>query len=77
MLLFSWYCGIDALTFADAVAPGLALGQAIGRWRNYFNEELFGKFSDLPWAIYIEPQNRSAQFADATSFHPTFLYEAP
>jgi prolipoprotein diacylglyceryl transferase len=76
MLLFCWYRGINALTFADAAAPGLALGQAIGRWGNYFNQELFGRPSDLPWAIYIEPQNRPVQFADATSFHPTFLYEA-
>src|SRR5215217_7692966 len=76
LLLFSWYRGIYVLTFADAAAPGLALGQAIGRWGNYFNQELFGQPSDLPWAIYIEPQNRPPQFADATSFHPTFLYEA-
>lgn len=76
LLLFSWYRGINALTFADAAAPGLALGQAIGRWGNYFNQELFGQPSDLPWSIYIEPLNRPTQFADATSFHPTFLYEA-
>jgi phosphatidylglycerol---prolipoprotein diacylglyceryl transferase len=76
MLLFCWYRGINALTFADAAAPGLALGQAIGRWGNYFNQELFGRPSDLPWAIYIAPQNRPPQYADATSFHPTFLYEA-
>jgi phosphatidylglycerol---prolipoprotein diacylglyceryl transferase len=76
LLLFSWYRGINALTFADAAAPGLALGQAIGRWGNYFNQELFGQPSDLPWAISIEPLNRPTQFADATSFHPTFLYEA-
>jgi prolipoprotein diacylglyceryl transferase len=76
LLLFSWYRGINALTFADAAAPGLALGQAIGRWGNYFNQELFGRPSDLPWAIYIAPQNRPTQYADATSFHPTFLYEA-
>ena len=76
LLLFSWYRGIYVLTFADAAAPGLALGQAIGRWGNYFNQELFGQPSDLPWAIYIEPLNRPTEFADATSFHPTFLYEA-
>ncbi len=52
------------------------MGQAIGRWGNYFNQELFGRPSDLPWAIRIDPQNRLAQFADATSFHPTFLYES-
>jgi prolipoprotein diacylglyceryl transferase len=67
LLLFSWYRGIYVLTFTDA---------AIGRWGNYFNQELFGQPSDLPWAIYIEPLNRPTEFADATSFHPTFLYEA-
>jgi phosphatidylglycerol:prolipoprotein diacylglycerol transferase len=81
LLLFSRYRGINALTFADAAAPGLALGQAIGRWGNYFNQELFGQPSDLPWAIRIAPENRIApigptRFADATSFHPTFFYES-
>jgi phosphatidylglycerol---prolipoprotein diacylglyceryl transferase len=76
LLLFSWYRGINALTFADAAAPGLALGQAIGRWGNYFNQELFGQPSDLPWAIRIVPLHRPTEFADATAFHPTFLYEA-
>ena len=76
VLLFSWYRGISALTFADAAAPGLVLAQAIGRWGNYFNQELFGRPSDLPWAIRIAPENRPAQFADVSSFHPTFLYEA-
>jgi phosphatidylglycerol---prolipoprotein diacylglyceryl transferase len=76
LLLFSWYRGINALTFADAAAPGLALGQAIGRWGNYFNQELFGQPSDLPWAIRIAPLRRPTEYADATSFHPTFLYEA-
>jgi len=76
LLLFCRYRAISPLTFADAAAPGLVLGQAIGQWGNYFNQELFGRPSDLPWAIYIAPQNRPAQFADASSFHPTFLYEA-
>ena len=81
LLLFCRYRDINALTFADAAAPGLALGQAIGRWGNYFNQELFGEPSDLPWAIRIAPENRIApigptRFADATSFHPTFFYES-
>jgi phosphatidylglycerol---prolipoprotein diacylglyceryl transferase len=76
LLLFSWYRGISPLAFADAAAPGLVLGQAIGRWGNYFNQELFGRPSDLPWAIGIAPENRPTEFADATSFHPTFLYES-
>jgi phosphatidylglycerol---prolipoprotein diacylglyceryl transferase len=76
LLLFCRLRDMSPLTFADAAAPGLVLGQAIGRWGNYFNQELFGGPSDLPWAVYIAPQNRPVQFADAPAFHPTFLYES-
>jgi phosphatidylglycerol---prolipoprotein diacylglyceryl transferase len=76
VLLFSWYRGISPLAFADAAAPGLILAQAIGRWGNYFNQELFGRPSDLPWAIRIAPENRPAEFADVGAFHPAFLYES-
>ena len=76
LVLFGWYRGVSPLVLADAAAPGLILGQAIGRWGNYFNQELFGRPSDLPWAIRISPENRPVEFADATSFHPTFLYES-
>ncbi len=48
----------------------------MGRWGNYFNQELFGRPSSLPWAIRIEPENRPAGYADAEAFHPTFLYES-
>lgn len=76
LVLFCWLRGVSLLAFADAAAPGLALGQAIGRWGNYFNQELFGQPSELPWAIDIAPQNRPVGFADAETFHPTFLYES-
>jgi prolipoprotein diacylglyceryl transferase len=76
LLIFARLHGISALAFADAVAPGLVLAQAIGRFGNYFNQELFGRPSDLPWAIEIAPENRPPQFNDAASFHPTFLYES-
>ena len=76
LVIFARLRGISALAFADAAAPGLILGQAIGRWGNYFNQELFGRPSDLPWAIRIAPENRPPDFADATAFHPTFLYES-
>jgi phosphatidylglycerol:prolipoprotein diacylglycerol transferase len=71
--------GISPLVFADAAAPGLVLAQAIGRWGNYFNQELYGRPSNLPWAIRIDPEHRQnvpSQYADATTFHPTFLYES-
>ena len=76
VLLFSRYRSVSPLVFADAAAPGLVLAQAIGRWGNYFNQELFGRPSDLPWAIRIAPENRPVEFADAETFHPTFLYES-
>jgi phosphatidylglycerol:prolipoprotein diacylglycerol transferase len=52
------------------------LGQAIGRWGNFFNEEAFGRPTDLPWKMYISPHNRPAEYANAEYFHPTFLYES-
>lgn len=76
VLLFGWYRGINPLTLADAAAPGVAIGQAIGRWGNYFNQELFGRPSELPWAIRIAPENRPAGFENAETFHPTFFYES-
>jgi phosphatidylglycerol:prolipoprotein diacylglycerol transferase len=76
LLIFARVRGISPWSFADAVAPGLVLAQAIGRWGNYFNQELFGRPSDLPWAIRIAPENRPVGYTDATSFQPTFLYES-
>ncbi len=76
LLFFSWYQNINPLALADAAAPGVILGQAIGRWGNYFNQELFGRPSDLPWAIKIAPENRPVGFEDVGTFHPTFLYES-
>jgi len=76
LLIFARLRNISPLAFADAMAPGVVLAQAIGRWGNYFNQELFGRPSDLPWAIRIAPGNRPVGFADAASFHPTFLYES-
>ena len=61
---------------ADAVAPGLPLAQAIGRWGNYFNQELYGRPTDLPWALEVEPGRRRPGFEDEATFHPTFLYES-
>ena len=76
LLIFARIRDVNPWAFADAIAPGLVLAQAIGRWGNYFNQELFGRPSDLPWAIRIAPENRPVEFSDAAAFHPTFLYEA-
>lgn len=76
LLLYSRLRGVSTLAFADAAAPGLILAQAVGRWGDYFNQEIFGLPSELPWAIRIAQENRPAPFADAESFHPTFFYES-
>ncbi len=68
--------GLPALGVFDAIAPGLILAQAIGRWGNWFNQELFGGPSDRPWAVEISEQYRPERWADATTFVPTFLYES-
>ncbi|MFN2151671.1 MAG: prolipoprotein diacylglyceryl transferase [Anaerolineales bacterium] len=54
----------------------MALAQAIGRWGNFANQELYGPPTDLPWGIFIEPQNRLPGFKEYTHFHPLFLYES-
>ena len=59
----------------DTLAPGVVLAQAIGRWGNWFNQELFGRPTDLPWGLEIDPANRPAGYLDVETFHPTFLYE--
>jgi prolipoprotein diacylglyceryl transferase len=65
----------DVPMFADSVALGLPAAQAIGRWGNYFNQELFGTPSDLPWAVQIDPDRRPIEYLDSPTFHPTFAYE--
>ncbi len=68
--------GGDAWRLVDAAAVGIPAAQAIGRWGNYFNQELFGTPSTLPWTVEIDPGRRPAEYADAATFHPTFLYES-
>ena len=68
--------GASVFAFMDAAAPGLLLAQAIGRFGNYFNQELFGTPTDLPWGLEIEPENRPDAYLDAATFHPLFLYES-
>jgi prolipoprotein diacylglyceryl transferase len=70
--------GIRFLSFADALVPGLLAAQALGRWGNYFNNELFGAPTDLPWGILIPSYNESYPIGlpEGLAFHPTFLYES-
>jgi prolipoprotein diacylglyceryl transferase len=67
--------GESVRLFMDAVAPGLLLAQGIGRWGNWFNQELFGKPTQLPWGLKIDPEHRVAGYEGNETFHPTFLYE--
>jgi len=67
--------GVAPAAFADALAPALPVAQAIGRFGNYFNQELFGRPTTLPWGLEISPSNRNA-VVGAQAYHPTFLYEA-
>lgn len=68
--------GVALPPVADSIAPGIALAQAIGRWGNYFNQELFGAPTQLPWGLIIDPANRPAGYTEFETFHPTFLYES-
>ena len=78
--LGAWYAcrryGLLLPPFGDALAPGLAVAQAIGRWGNWFNQELFGRPTELPWGLQIDLANRPAGFEQYATFHPTFLYES-
>jgi phosphatidylglycerol:prolipoprotein diacylglycerol transferase len=69
----------NKLNFAewvDIIAPSLALGQAIGRWGNFFNQELYGAPTDLPWKLFIAPEHRLAGYTQFDYYHPLFLYES-
>lgn len=68
--------GLRLAPFADAVAPTLLLAQAIGRWGNYFNQELFGSPTTLPWGLRIDAAHMPPGYPPGTLFHPTFLYES-
>ena len=76
LLYLAWKEKINFWLLAAIFAPGIALGQAIGRWGNYFNQELFGTPTNLPWGIPVDLMNRPVNFISAEFFHPTFLYES-
>ena len=67
--------GVRLLGFGDAIAPGIAVAQAIGRLGNWFNQELFGRPTTLPWALEIDAANRPPGYEGSATFHPTFAYE--
>ncbi len=79
LIILIYFARKKKLNFWDlslVLVPALALGQAIGRFGNYFNQELFGLPSNLPWSIFISPENRPLGLENFSHFHPTFLYES-
>ncbi|MFQ5847747.1 MAG: prolipoprotein diacylglyceryl transferase [Candidatus Methylomirabilales bacterium] len=74
--IWAWRRKLPTITYLDIVASILPLGQAIGRWGNFFNQEAFGTPTDLPWKLFIDPAHRPPHLAEYTYFHPTFLYES-
>ena len=75
-LIYSRLKGLSFWLVADICAPSLILGQAIGRWGNFFNQEAFGRPTNLPWGIFIDEAHRPLHYIQQTHFHPTFLYES-
>ncbi len=75
-----WYLArrrdLDMLLLLDTIAPAVVLAQAIGRWGNYFNQELFGRPTTLPWGLEIDVAHRPPGLTQYATFHPTFLYES-
>lgn len=79
LIVMYFYARKHNLNFAhwvDIAAPALALGQAIGRWGNFVNQELYGAPTDLPWRLYIDPEHRLQGFQSVEYYHPLFLYES-
>lgn len=76
LVLYSILKKLCLLKYADLLCLGFVLGQAIGRWGNFFNSEAFGKPTDLFWKVYIPPEKRPYAYIDKEFFHPAFLYES-
>lgn len=66
---------LNFASWVDIIAPGLALAQAVGRWGNFFNQELYGAPTNLPWAIFIAPSKRLPEYFNVAYYHPMFFYE--
>ncbi len=76
IVIYARWQGLSIMRWLDIGAPGFILGQAIGRWGNFFNQELYGRPTDLPWAIDIDPGKRVGGYETFSQFHPLFLYES-
>ena len=76
LFFYSRRARIPMLGWADLAVIGLALGQVFGRWGNFFNQELYGSPSELPWAVTIDPIYRLPEYSEISRFHPAFLYES-
>ena len=76
LLIFAKRHKISAFKLCDICSVGLALGQAIGRWGNFFNSEAYGTPTNLPWKLFIAPQYRQIPYLEEEFYHPTFLYES-
>lgn len=76
LYIYAKRTGISLLRLLDVSAPSVLLAQGIGRWGNFFNQELFGYPTDVPWKMFIRPENRPPAYMNESFFHPTFLYES-
>lgn len=76
LYFYSRRTGINFAEWADIASPSLALGQAVGRWGNFFNQELYGAPTNLPWKIFIDPVHRLPDYLHVEYYHPLFLYES-
>jgi len=76
LVIYTRRARIPFLGWADLAVVGLALGQAVGRWGNFFNQELYGRPTNLPWAVHIDPIYRLPDYVSFERFHPAFLYES-
>jgi phosphatidylglycerol:prolipoprotein diacylglycerol transferase len=75
VIIYTRWKNLSTLHWLDIAAPGVILAQAIGRWGNYFNQELYGYPTTLPWGIYIDPAHRLPGYEGYSYFHPLFFYE--
>ena len=76
LYFYSRKTGINFAEWTDIISPSLALGQGIGRWGNFFNQELYGAPTNLPWKLFIDPAHRLSGYFDVEYYHPLFLYES-